>query len=161
MFNIEEVQYRPWPVTVDLSGFNEDGEFVMNVKKFVALWRPVTEVEINTAKIESEKEFKPSGDSDGQGGQFLTYADILKRNNHQFAALLHGWAKVDDKDGNAIAYSLSGLSSLVLGTHGLAFSKGLHESLDQLRFSQFPAVEKNSETSPSPGPAVSEEAASS
>lgn len=161
MLNIEEVQYRPWPVTVDLSGFNEDGEFVTNVKKFVALWRPVTESEAIAVKIESEKEFKPSGEPDGKGGQFLTYADILKRNNYQFAALLHGWSKVADKDGNAIPYTLAGLSSLVLGTHGLAFSKGFHESLDQLRFSQFPAVEKNSETSPSPGPAVSEEAASS
>lgn len=153
MFRYRKIDYRPWPVTVALLLCAEATGAVEEVAKtFVAHFRPFTE-EGYQAAIEAAREAVPL--PAGMLEADMPLALGLRRNADLFARLICGWGgEVRDEAGEAIAFSPAALAELVTGPDGMAVSAGINRALTELRLGIAP--QKNSLTSPPPGPALDE-----
>lgn len=153
MLTYRKLKYRPWPVTVTLLSCDEEtGVVTEATSDFVAHFKPFTEEELQAAKDEAKKQFPlPEGVSEDD----LPMPIVLKRNAVLFNRLMCGWGpQVKDESGQPVAYSETVLQDMVTGPDGGRISIGIHAAIAQLRFGIAP--EKNSETSPLPGPTAGE-----
>lgn len=143
-FRIRQVDYRPWPVTVTLLSSDEAGNVTEQKHTFVGHFGDFNEASYDALVREAET-LHPKRD-----GQQDT-VNTLKHNAHVFCGVLIGWgAEVTDDNDKPIPFTKERLTGLVTGKDGIAISNGINQAVNQLRFGIAP--EKNSLTSPEPGP---------
>lgn len=153
MLKVRKLDYRPWPVTVTLQECIEaTGEVKEVSNTFIAHFKPFTEQDLKAAREEAVAAHPaPAGVEEDQ----LPLALMLQRNATFFALLVRGWGKeVVDEAGQPIPYSAEMLASLVTGPDGIPISAGLNAAIFQIQYGLAP--QKNSGTSPSPGPSAGE-----
>ena len=61
-------------------------------------------------------------------------SEIVELNAPIFQRLITGWDGVNDRDGNAVAYTPEKLAEQITGPHGPALSAGLWRAISEVRF---------------------------
>ena len=120
LFVIDNDPIVPWPVTVKLPAAG--GTFADY--QFTALMRVLSPAEY-------EKLF---ADATGAEGNAPKLSEIVKLNAPIFKRLITGWEGVNDREGNAVAYSPEKLAEQVTGPRGPALSAGLWRAISEVRY---------------------------
>lgn len=173
-YTVRKLPHRPWPVTVTLQRGADDGTVAQESFTFVGHWKvcsekerkalltemiEVFEAKERAAQVVPEAALQEIAAAVDARSVALQRADealgerarTLEANAWYFARRLVGWKLVLDEAGAPIPFSVEMLTELITGEDGFAFSSGLIEADQALRLGTAP--EKNSATSPAPGPA--------
>lgn len=152
MFKIRKIDHRPWPVTVTLLVCCAlTGAVSEETHTFVVNWRPFSESDLGEIR---RRIYGPGSDDDHRAAAAARTIEENARLDTEFLAqFVQGWEGVVDASNQPVAWSRDVFDALCLGEDGPAIRRALHTALTELRFG-IPA-QKNSLTSPSPGPTPS------
>lgn len=116
LFVIDNDPVVPWPVIVSLPAAGRFDEF-----QFTVLMRVLSPAEYETLFADAK-------------GDATKLSEIVQLNTPIFQRLITGWEGVNDREGNAVAYTPEKLAEQITGPRGPALSAGLWRAISEVRF---------------------------
>lgn len=123
LFVIDSDPVVDWPVIVKLpaaGGTFAEYQFEVSVRVL--------------SPAEYEQLFKDAPGNLKDGDEVPAMSAVVKLNEPIFQRLITGWNKVNDKDGNPVAYSPEKLAEQITGPRGPALSLGIWRAISEVRY---------------------------